>query len=148
MKTKDDRRRMLSILIRAGSLQGIQDVNYDINNDMVNNNNLNDNINQDFNNQDINNNIDNDNNNEQEEEENEIKELQITDDEINNANEENENYYEEDNNEMGVGVLPENINIPLVNRMHNNIPSEEAIRNEFINNELQKMPKSDYDEQP
>ena len=45
MKTKDDRRRMLSILIRAGSLQGIQDVNYDINNDMVNNNNLNDNIN-------------------------------------------------------------------------------------------------------
>ena len=45
MKTKDDRRRMLSILIRAGSLQGIQDVNYDINNGMVNNNNLNDNIN-------------------------------------------------------------------------------------------------------
>ena len=47
MKTKDDRRRMLTLLIHAGSLQGVQDIDYDINNDMVNNNNnnLNNNIN-------------------------------------------------------------------------------------------------------
>ena len=47
MRTKDDRRRMLTLLIHAGSLQGGQDIDYDINNDIVNNNinNLNDNIN-------------------------------------------------------------------------------------------------------
>jgi len=47
VKTKDDRRRMLTLLIHAGSLQGVQDIDYDINNDMVNNNinNLNNNIN-------------------------------------------------------------------------------------------------------
>ncbi len=31
--------------------------------------------------------------------------------------------------------------------MQKNIPSEEAMRNEYINNELQNMPKSDYEEQ-
>ena len=38
MKTKDDRRKMFLLLIHAGNLQGISDVNYDINKDMVNNN--------------------------------------------------------------------------------------------------------------
>ena len=38
MKTKDDRRKMFLLLIHAGNLQGISDVNYDLNKDMVNNN--------------------------------------------------------------------------------------------------------------
>lgn len=38
MKTKDDRRKMFLLLIHAGNLQGISDVNYDINKDMINNN--------------------------------------------------------------------------------------------------------------
>jgi len=38
VKTKDDRRKMFLLLIHAGNLQGISDVNYDINKDMVNNN--------------------------------------------------------------------------------------------------------------
>jgi hypothetical protein len=72
-------------------------------------------------------------------EENDIKELQSSNDDI------NDNIENEDNNQMG--ELPENINMLLVNRMHNNIPSQEAMRNEYINNELKKMPKSDYEEQ-
>ena len=35
----------------------------------------------------------------------------------------------------------------LINRMQNNIPSGEAMRNEYINNELQNLPQSDYEEQ-
>ena len=66
---------------------------------------------------------------------NDIKELQLSNDDIEN----------EDNNQ--IEELPENINMLLVNRMHNNIPSQEAMRNEYINNELKKMPKSDYEEQ-
>ena len=60
---------------------------------------------------------------------------------------ENEEYLVEENNQ--VGELPENINVnlPLINRMKKNIPSEEAMRNEYINNELQNLPKSDYEEQ-
>ena len=72
-------------------------------------------------------------------EENDIKELQSSNDDINDEVENEEN--------KEIGELPENINMFLVNRMHNNIPSQEAMRNEYINNELKKMPKSDYEEQ-
>ncbi len=46
-KTKDNRRRMLILLNHAGNLEGISDLNYDIDKDMVENNinNLNNNIN-------------------------------------------------------------------------------------------------------
>ena len=47
-----------------------------------------------------------------------------------------------------MGQIPENnMNMPLISRMQNNIPSGEAMRNEYINNQIQNMPKSDYEEQ-
>ena len=74
---------------------------------------------------------------------NDIQELEMPNEEIN----ENEEYLVEENNQ--VGELPKNINVNLnlINRMQKNIPSEEAMRNEYINNELQNMTKSDYEEQ-
>ena len=54
-----------------------------------------------------------------------------------NNYEDNEIYYDEENNIQ---------NIELINRMQHNIPSQEAKRNEFINNQLKNMPKSDYEE--
>ena len=96
------------------------------------------NMNQDYN--DMDNNYENEMG-----EENDIKELQISNDDINNENE-NKFFNEEENNQMA--ELPiNNMNMPLINRMQNNIPSGEAMRNEYINNELQNMPKSDYEEQ-
>ena len=45
-----------------------------------------------------------------------------------------------------INNINNNNNIALINRMQNNIPSVEAKRNEFINNQLNNLPKSDYEE--
>ena len=96
------------------------------------------------------------------EEINDIKELNVSNDEDENYNEVNDiNELNEDNNDndevyndyddmmqnnLNINNINNNQNLALINRMQNNIPSEEAKRNEFINNQLKNMPKSDYEE--
>ena len=85
---------------------------------------------------------------------NDIKELNSSNNDE-NVNEINNNYEEvyEPLDDINQNLnINDNINInnannlALINRMQNNIPSIEAKRNEFINNQLKNLPKSDYEE--
>ena len=114
--------------LESNNINNNLDENLNIN-DYINNNNIeNNDIGEDEKMDDI---LDIDNN-----EGNDIKELNIPNEDMNNY-EDNEIYYDEENNIQ---------NIELINRMQHNIPSQEAKRNEFINNQLKNMPKSDYEE--
>ena len=80
-------------------------------------------------------------------EENDIKELNDSNDEEINVN---DNINDNINNEYNEVYEPieeeDQNNLALINRMQNNIPSEEVKRNELINNQLKNIIKSDYDE--
>ena len=87
---------------------------------------------------------------------NDIKELKVSNDEdenfndINEENNDNDEVYEDYDdmvqNNLNINNINNNNNMALIDRMQNNIPSEEVKRNEFINNQLKNMPKSDYEE--
>ena len=118
---------------------------------LENNNNLNENLNINELNQINNNQINLPQNINQipgNEVESDIKELDDSDDEnMNEAYKYVEDMGEINDNINNVNNFNNfNNNTALINRMQNNIPSVEAKRNEFINNQLKNMPKSDYEE--